>query len=112
MGKMAMAAKMGMKMAMAMKMGMKRNKSGKIVSAKASNRAKNSKSGKKIAAWGAATKTARKALGIKGFCPVGGSSAKGKALLAKVRSIYKKYVVGLPSSGQKESKAGGRSCHQ
>merc|ERR1712194_875348 len=104
--KMAMAMKMGMKRKMAMKKSviakgkrakvsvfkgtkqktsgglkksdLKKNKSGKIVSAKASNRAKNSKSGKKIAAWGAATKTARKALGIKGFCPVGGSSAKGK----------------------------------
>merc|ERR1739844_718746 len=69
---------------------LKKNKAGKVVSAKASNRAKNSKSGKKIAAWGLATKAARKALGIKGFCPVGGKSSQGKALLAKVRSIYKK----------------------
>merc|ERR1719291_961316 len=64
---------------------LKKNKSGKIVSAKMSNRAKNSKNGKKIAAWGAATKAARKALGIKKFCPVGGKTAQGKQLLAKVR---------------------------
>merc|ERR1719225_2292280 len=57
---------------------LKKNKAGKIVSAKASNRAKNSKNGKKIAAWGAATKAARKALGIKKFCPVGGKTAQGK----------------------------------
>merc|ERR550537_1342256 len=64
---------------------LKKSKKGKIVSKKASDRAKNSKNGKKIAAWGNACKAARKALGIKGFCPVGGSSAKGRALLAKVR---------------------------
>merc|ERR1719211_697234 len=62
---------------------LKKNKAGKIVSVKASNRAKNSKNGKKIIAWAAATKAARKALGIKGFQAVGGSSPKGKALLAK-----------------------------
>merc|ERR1712032_1183666 len=67
-----------------------RNKRGKVVSRKAAAKAKNSKNGKKIAAWGAATKAARKALGIKGFQAVGGSSAAGKALLAKVRSIYRK----------------------
>merc|ERR1719203_1469578 len=69
---------------------LKRNKAGKVVSVKASNAAKKRSSSKKIAAWGAATKAARKALGIKGFCAVGGKSAQGKALLAKVRSIYKK----------------------
>merc|ERR1719350_1020957 len=47
-----------------------KNKSGKVVSKAASQRAKNSKNGKKIAAWGKATKEARKALGIKGFVPV------------------------------------------
>merc|ERR550519_2621287 len=33
---------------------------------------------------------ARKALGIKGFVPIGGKTAKGQALLKKARSIYKK----------------------
>merc|ERR1719359_2302520 len=44
-----------------------KNKRGRFVSKKASNRAKNSKSGKKIAKWGQALKAARKALGVKGF---------------------------------------------
>merc|ERR1712087_393933 len=58
-----------------------KSKSGKIVSKKASARAKSSKGGKLIAKWGAATKAARKALGVKGFCPVGGKTPKGQALL-------------------------------
>merc|ERR1719330_838299 len=61
-----------------------KNKAGKVVSRRASHRAKNSKGAKKILAWGAATKSARKALGIKGFCPVGGKTRQGQALLAKV----------------------------
>merc|ERR1719162_1628152 len=69
---------------------LKKNKNGKIVSAKRSAASKRSKAGQKIAAWGMAVKSARKALGIKGFCPVGGKTAQGKALHAKVRSIYKK----------------------
>merc|ERR1712137_167798 len=69
---------------------LKKNKAGKIVSKKKSDAAKKSKGFKKISAWSSATKAARKALGIKGFCPVGGKSSQGKALLAKVRSLYKK----------------------
>merc|ERR1712224_556756 len=69
---------------------LKKNKAGKIVSKKASDRAKKSKGYKKIMAWGTAFKAARKALGIKGFCPCGGKTAQGKALLAKTRSFYKK----------------------
>merc|ERR1712176_735884 len=69
---------------------LKKNKAGKIVSRKASDRAKRSKGYKKIMAWSSAFKAARKALGIKGFCPCGGKTAKGKALLAKTRSLYKK----------------------
>merc|ERR1719277_240237 len=64
---------------------LKKNKAGKVVSAKASAAAKKGKGFKKIAAWGAACK----AMGIKGFCPVGGKTAKGKALYAKVKSLYK-----------------------
>ena len=45
---------------------------------------------KNISAWSQATKKARKALNIKGFCPIGGKSAKGKQFLAKARSIYRK----------------------
>merc|ERR1712061_566784 len=48
---------------------LKRNKSGRIVSVKASAAAKKGKGYKKIMAWAAATKAARKALGVKGFTP-------------------------------------------
>merc|ERR1719152_186966 len=64
-----------------------RNKSGKVVSKKASLRASKNKS---IAKWGSAVKAARKQLGVKGFCAVGGKSKLGLALLAKTRSLYKK----------------------
>merc|ERR1712096_452396 len=69
---------------------LKRNKDGHIVSRKRSARGiaiylKN----KKMQKWTACFKKARKALGIKGFCPCGGKTAKGKALLAKTRSFYK-----------------------
>merc|ERR1712186_269473 len=37
--------------------------------------------------WCDACKKARKELGIKGFCPVGGKTAQGKALYAKVKSL-------------------------
>merc|ERR1719318_2149136 len=60
-----------------------KNKDGKVVSRKASQRAKNSKNGKKIAAFGKAVAQARRALGIKGFVPVGGKTARGQALLKK-----------------------------
>lgn len=69
---------------------LKKNKNNKIVSVKRSNATKKGKGYKKIMAWANAVKQARKALGIKGFCAVGGKNAQGKQLLAKVRSIYKK----------------------
>merc|ERR1719240_641420 len=65
---------------------LKKNKAGRIVSVKASANAKKGKSYK----WVLAVKAARVQLKIKGFCPVGGKSAAGKALLAKAKSIYKK----------------------
>merc|ERR1712050_369345 len=69
---------------------LKKNKSGKVVSKKASDAAKKRKSFKKILAWNAAVQKARKTLNIKGFCAVGGKKGQGKALLAKARSFYKK----------------------
>merc|ERR1719399_1476233 len=60
-----------------------KNKAGKIVTKKASQLGKKNK-------WAIATAAARKALKVKGFCPVGGKTAAGKALLAKARSFYKK----------------------
>merc|ERR1712117_154637 len=46
-----------------------KNKSGKVVSKKRS--AAGRKAYKHIASWQKATQAARKALGIKGFCPIG-----------------------------------------
>ena len=67
-----------------------KNKNGKIVSKKASARAKTSKGYKKIIAWTSAVKAARKKMGVKGFCPVGGKTAKGQALYKAVKSMLKK----------------------
>merc|ERR1719284_49108 len=39
--------------------------------------------------WMVATKAARKALGITGFCQVGGKTPEGKALYAKAKSLLK-----------------------
>ena len=43
---------------------------------------------KRVQGWLTAVQTARKELGIKGFCPVGGKSAQGKALCAKAKALY------------------------
>merc|ERR1711920_586875 len=69
---------------------LKKNKQGKVVSRKQSDASKKGKGYKKIVQWATAFKAARKALGIRGFCPCGGKSAQGRALLAKTRSLYKK----------------------
>merc|ERR1719437_14417 len=69
--------------------GLFKNKAGKVVSKKMSAASKKRFASSPLKKWGDAVKQARKALGIQGFCAVGGSSAKGKALLAKVRSILK-----------------------
>merc|ERR1712001_548801 len=60
---------------------LKKNKAGHVVSRKRSARgiliySKN----KKMQKWTASLQKARKALGIKGFCPCGGKTAKGQAL--------------------------------
>merc|ERR1712096_93768 len=60
-----------------------KNKRGKIVSKKMAARGKKS-------AWIAAVAKARTALKVKGFCPCGGKTAQGKALLAKAKTFYKK----------------------
>merc|ERR1712048_1482500 len=64
-----------------------KNKNGKVVSKKSSAAGK--KAFKNIKGWTAAVNKARKALGIKGFCAVGGKSAKGQALYKKAKSLYK-----------------------
>merc|ERR1712187_205341 len=60
-----------------------KNKNGKVVSKKASAAGK--KRYGNIKGWVSAVSKARKAMGIKGFCPVGGKSAKGAALLKKAK---------------------------
>merc|ERR1711962_165329 len=60
-----------------------KNKSGKVVSKKQSDRGKRNK-------WTAAVAKARKDLKCKGFVPVGGKTPAGRALLARARSLYKK----------------------
>jgi hypothetical protein len=72
------ASKGGLKKSALMK-----TKSGKIVSSKKYALGKKSK-------WMAACAKARTALKVKGFTPVGGKTAAGKALLSKAKSFYKK----------------------
>merc|ERR1711920_1068096 len=67
-----------------------KSKTGKIVSKAASARAKKAFAQSPLKKWCDAAKQARKEMGIKGFCPVGGKTAQGKALYAKVKSILSK----------------------
>merc|ERR1712070_18738 len=64
-----------------------KNKAGRVVS-KAASAAAKKRFAKTLGAWNKAVQTARKELGIKGFCAVGGKSAQGKALYAKAKSHY------------------------
>merc|ERR1711897_81441 len=66
-----------------------KNKSGKVVSKKASQGSKKRYAGSGAQKWAKACSQARKALGIKGFAAIGGKSAQGKALYAKAKAIYK-----------------------
>merc|ERR1719210_429828 len=66
-----------------------KNKTGKIVSKKASAPSKKMFAGSKLKAWADAVKKARKQMGIKGFVPIGGKSTQGRALLAKVKKARK-----------------------
>merc|ERR1712217_315010 len=65
-----------------------KNKSGKIVSKSRSQNKKNY-ANSAIKKWADAMKAARKALNIKGFVPMGGKTAQGKALYAKAKSLLK-----------------------
>merc|ERR1711963_1106635 len=66
-----------------------KNKSGKIVSKKASERAKKAYASSGAKAWCDAINAARKALNLTGFVAIGGKSATGKALYAKAKSLLK-----------------------
>merc|ERR1719444_420668 len=63
-----------------------KNKVGKVVSKSRSARAKQAFA-KTLGPWTEAVKKARKALGISGFCAIGGKSAQGRALYAKAKSL-------------------------
>ncbi|CAE7724493.1 TTN [Symbiodinium pilosum] len=63
-----------------------KNKRGKVVSKK--SHAAGKKNYQNISTWTEAVLKARKELGIKGFCAVGGKTAQGKALYAKAKSLY------------------------
>merc|ERR1719491_731550 len=69
------------------KANMMKSKSGKIVRKKASAASKKRFATSALKKWGDAFKKARKELGIKGFCPIGGKTAQGKALYAKTKSL-------------------------
>merc|ERR1719157_63569 len=64
-----------------------KNKNGKVVSKKASARAKKDYAKSGLKKWADAVKAARKALGLTGFVAIGGKSAAGKALYAKAKSL-------------------------
>merc|ERR550517_1527054 len=64
-----------------------KNGQGKEASRKMSARGKRAWASSKLKAWTDACKKARKALGLEGFVAVGGQSAAGKALYAKVKAL-------------------------
>merc|ERR1712238_469236 len=68
---------------------LRKNKGGRIVSKKASDLAKKRYAGSALQKWTKACQAARKELGLKGFQPVGGKTAQGRALYAKTKALYK-----------------------
>merc|ERR1712085_206623 len=68
---------------------LRKNKGGKIVSKKASDRAEKNYAGSAFQKWTKACQAARKELGLKGMVPMGGKTAQGRALYAKTKALYK-----------------------
>merc|ERR1712087_31152 len=68
---------------------LKKNKAGKVVSKKASDRSKKAYVGSALQKWGKAVQAAKKELNLKGFIIVGGKTAQGRALYAKAKALYK-----------------------
>merc|ERR1712151_276256 len=68
---------------------LKKNKAGKVVSKKASDRSKKAYVGSALRKWGKAVQAAKKELNLKGFIIVGGKTAQGRALYAKAKALYK-----------------------
>merc|ERR1719150_2896716 len=72
-----------------------KNKRGKVVSRKGHAQGVKRFQKNGLSKWVSAVQKARKALNVKGFCAVGGKKGKGKELLAKARSFYKKMSYGI-----------------
>merc|ERR1712079_718154 len=66
-----------------------KNKTGKIVSKRASAHAKKMFATSGAKKWSDAVKAARKALSMKGFIAIGGKTAQGKAFYAKTKALLK-----------------------
>merc|ERR1711957_481401 len=64
-----------------------KNRAGKVVSKARSAAGKKNFAKSPLKKWCDALKKARKALGTKGFVPMGGKTAAGKALYAKAKSL-------------------------
>merc|ERR1712061_775081 len=64
-----------------------KNKNGKVVSKARSAASKKAFAQGPLKAWSLAVKQARKALDMTGFVPIGGKSARGRALYAKAKAI-------------------------
>mmetsp|Transcript_29737 Transcript_29737/g.68967 ORF Transcript_29737/g.68967 Transcript_29737/m.68967 type:complete len:124 (-) Transcript_29737:70-441(-) len=64
-----------------------KNKEGRVVAKSLSKAAAARWNKNPMRAWVEATRQARQALGIKGFVPIGGVSATGRALYAKAKQL-------------------------
>ena len=65
-----------------------KNQKGKIVSAAQSQATKTRFASSAAGKWAQGLRIARSELGETGFCPIGGKSARGQALLAKTKEAY------------------------
>merc|ERR1712185_187624 len=65
-----------------------RNKNGRIVSKRRSATMKKLYATSALRRWTQATKAARRALNVTGFCAMNGKTAHGKAVYAKAKAIY------------------------
>merc|ERR1712194_809225 len=68
---------------------LRKNKGGKFVSKKVSDRAKKNYAGSAFQKWTKACQAVRKELGLNGMVPMGGKTAQGRALYAKTKALYK-----------------------
>jgi len=69
----------------------KSTSSGKIVSKRVSENSKQQYLANGLDKFNRATMAARTLMNIQGFCPVGGKTERGQALLKKAREIFREY---------------------